>query len=141
MIDIASLVKRLREFSGLTQEQVALMSQGKITQQEISLLERGKRNQVSLEKFLYLLDAMELELSIHEGFSITESTDLKDYRRLRGMSARKMGRVIDRRANTVLDQEKGDIRVSLLVPYLKAIDSVAVILTKELDINEFRHGD
>jgi hypothetical protein len=57
------------------------------------------------------------------------------------MSARKMGRVIDRRANTVLDQEKGDMRVSLLVPYLKAIDSVAVILTKELDINEFRHGD
>lgn len=138
MIDIGSLVRRCREVVGLSQKDVEKASGGRISQQEISLIERGKRPNVSFAKMNALMEAMGLTISIHEGIELTTTDELVEMRLELGITTKEMAQKVNKSYYSVLRQEKTEMEMGTLVPYLGCLGLVPVLLTKELDINEFR---
>ncbi len=138
MIEIGAFVRNCRKYVGMSQEEVVFMAGCSLTQQELSLIESGKRPSPSFEKVYSIIQAMGLELSVHENIQIESTSDLVRLRKNLKVSIAEIAKLSGRDRKTVRVRENKEVDLGMLKHYLEAMDAMIVFLTKELDINEFK---
>jgi len=138
MIDIGNLVKSCREFVGMTQSELVSLVKLPITQPELSAIESGKRKKVSFVKVFALINAMGLEVAIHEGIVVNDKSDIPKLRRDFRVTLKKLAKDIDVHEVSLSRQEReGSMRVNRLLKYLAAMDLKIVLIDDGIDINDF----
>lgn len=139
MIDVGALLKRCREFSKLKQSDVVKLVKIPMTQPELSAIESGKRKKVSFEKVSALLEAMGLELLVHEGIVVNQVSDVKKLRKEFNIPLTKILPSVDICYKTLqMQEEDGTMRLCDLLAYLKVLELKIVLIDDGIDVNEYK---
>lgn len=142
MIDIGALMKRCREFSILTQQELVKLVKIPLTQPELSAIESGKRPKVSFEKVSAMLEAMGLEILIHEGIVVNEPSDVVKLRKEFRKTLKEIAPHVDVCLKTLETQEReGGMRLTTFLQYLKYLGLKIVLIDDGIDINEYKTGN
>jgi len=142
MIDVGALVRGCREFSLLSQSDVVKLVKMPLTQPELSAIETGKRKQVSFAKIFAIIDAMGLELLIHEGIVVRKPSDVRKLRKeFVDMSLSKLSKSVSVHEVTLGKQERdGTMRLNDFLKFIEGMGLRMVLIDDGIDMSDYKPG-